>query len=214
MTPQILNLTGQPLNLPRARQLQAIYDASFPPSERVPFDALANSIAAGREKLLIAEAGNRVLGLAVYRFISGMRMAYLEYIAVDPTIRSQGTGTLLMDAGKADVLREPAIDGIIFEVEAPEAADGEEKTTRERRIAFYMRRGAVRVNDRGAYRIPDFTHPGTTLPMWLMWIPLRITEVSYPLQNTAEWIGRFFQEAYGQGAYPEIMQQIIQDASG
>ena len=44
---------------------------------------------------------------------------------------------------------------MIFEVELPEEADGEERTLRERRIGFYLRNGASIVDCAPRYRTPN-----------------------------------------------------------
>src|SRR5579859_1078515 len=149
-----------------------IYEESFPPSERDDTGSLLQSLVEGARTCYLAERGQEVVGLAVLSHLGGARVEFLEYLAVDPAERGQGLGGRFLAhlRGELESSAQRPL-GMIWEVEPPDPADGPERTTRERRIAFYERGGAVIVKDAPGYEAPNLNGQGT-LPFLLMWLPL------------------------------------------
>lgn len=74
---------------------------------------------------------------------NGREAALLNYYAVQPQLRGQGVGTACLGLLRR-AADQMAAHWIIFEVEAPEDGSTPEETeTRNRRVAFYRRGGAL-----------------------------------------------------------------------
>jgi ribosomal protein S18 acetylase RimI-like enzyme len=85
------------------------------------------------------------------------RFVYVEHLAVAAALRSQGYGSQMLSALKAEVGERP----IVLEVERPE------DEVARRRIAFYERNGFRRWTER-AYRQPPYRKGDAPIDMWLM----------------------------------------------
>jgi GNAT superfamily N-acetyltransferase len=152
-----------------AAAFAAIYEESFPASERDATDDLLASIEAGRRDGYVASEDGVTVGMAVVLRLEGPPVAFLEYIAVDPRRRSRGIG--------ADMLRQLRLElgglaGILLELEPPEGASGEERVTRERRLDFYLRNGAAIVDCAPRFRAPNLERPDEQIAFTLVWLPL------------------------------------------
>lgn len=139
--------------------VQAIYEEAFPAWEREPFDDLIKS-AMHRSRVQLAMLdGSDVVGLATASRLRSVPWSFLEYFAITRNRRSQGLGGHLWDA----VVAELGADAfpMVLEVERPEDEPNgsAEHRIRERRIEFYGRRGARRLNV-PAYRVPYLTGEG------------------------------------------------------
>jgi GNAT superfamily N-acetyltransferase len=149
-----------------------IYEESFPRSERDDTEALLASIEAGSRFCMVAHRNHELIGLAVLLALAELDIQFLEYFAVDSRLRSLGIGAQFLGHLGTELQSAPSPAlGIVFEVDQPEHADGEERRLRQRRIEFYKRNGAVLVECAPAYRAPNLEHKGT-LPSSLMWLPL------------------------------------------
>jgi ribosomal protein S18 acetylase RimI-like enzyme len=197
----------------RAAQIRAIYEASFPPIERVPFEHVLDSIAAGDEILLTLEEGEAVLGFAWFRRLAELNALYLEYIAVHPAIRSQGHGAMLLEEVIRLAKARQGNLGVVLEIESPEDATGEEKAARLRRVRFYRRHGGEVVEDHGAYLMPDFTGLGS-MAMKIVWIPARPEYSGYPTRDLRGWIVGLYRAGYGRDETDPFLQQILRRLPG
>lgn len=132
----------------------AIYAASFPDAERLPLGLLLGGVG-GRRLQVACDDHGRVIGLTC--IIPAAGTIFLEYLAVDPDVRSGGTGGALLaavvaDAGEQDVLAElEPTDG------SPDAG---------RRAAFYRRHGFEPAPWQGGYGMPDVTGGFLELELW------------------------------------------------
>jgi GNAT superfamily N-acetyltransferase len=116
-------------------QFTEIYEESFPPSERDETADLIASIAAGERLCFLAQRDGVVVGLAVVFTLQGPRVAFLEYLAVAPSERNAGIGSSMLTRLEAHLRTGGNVVGVVFEVDPPEEADGDERTLRERRIS-------------------------------------------------------------------------------
>ncbi|MGD0449245.1 MAG: GNAT family N-acetyltransferase [Candidatus Dormibacteria bacterium] len=171
--PELLIRAATTLAGPSAESFTHIYEESFPPSEREDVGGLLDSIASGERLCYLAISADRLVGLAVLLPLRAAPVAFLEYLAVDATLRRQGIGGRMLDHLSA-ALPEAAThpEGILLEVEPVDTEDAEERRNRVRRIALYERKGATVVECAPRYRAPDLVDDTATLPYTLMWLPL------------------------------------------
>ncbi|MBI5649713.1 MAG: GNAT family N-acetyltransferase [Chloroflexi bacterium] len=157
---------------PHADSLRALYESSFPASERADFDALIASVARGERLHFIATTNDDLVGFALLFPLRDTDAILLEYFAVASSQRGRGIGSEILQrvVGR---LREPRAEtGIILEVESDTEGDSAEHARRARRIAFYERNGARVIEHARNYRVPNLAGAGT-LAMKLLWLPLR-----------------------------------------
>lgn len=168
-----------------------IYEASFPPSEKISAQVFANALnrrATGHEpfsanaRMLTALKVNEPVGFAYFRYFychvkeQPFHLGYLLYMAVAESQRGGGIGQHIyhsvLAALKADAAyRGGALSGLIFEVERPELAeDSESQRNTMRRMQFYERLGA-RVLQGIAYVQPALGEELLPVPMHLMYHP-------------------------------------------
>lgn len=131
--------TGKPLMLRRMERrdeplLQALYESSFPPAERRPWnDVVALHDGDGRFEVHVLDVGGDVAGmLTEWRFDT---LRYVEHFAVFPSMRGGGVG-----ARSIGMLLGADTRPVVLEVELPEG--GADDMTR-RRVRFYERCGFV-----------------------------------------------------------------------
>jgi GNAT superfamily N-acetyltransferase len=127
------------------RDWWAIYEDSFPTNEREPEEVILKSLRSGDGMAFRARRGETTSGLATTHLLTDPAAVFLIYLAAARTERSHGIGAELFEAawemGK-DRLRTRGLSprGLIWEVDPPEAT-AEDAANRERRIAFFRRRG-------------------------------------------------------------------------
>ena len=142
--------------------MRAIYEASFPPSLRAPWSALVDHRADERF-LVLMDADAMPVGMALIRRLGDTNMAFVRYVAVDPSRRDRGLGATLM-AHLRDTLRSEGIGALLLDVEVPA---GEHAEDDRRRIAFYERCGMALL-DVPDYAPPDHGETGEVVPLLLM----------------------------------------------
>lgn len=119
--------------------------------ERVPLFVMRLAMKKDILHAVYLTDGKEAYGYAVYQEIPGYDSIHVLYLAILPDYRSLGLGSVLMQQ-----LKKLTKDGIIFEVEDPEAARNEDDLiTRNRRIAFYKRNG-FHLNQ--GVKVKDFNH--------------------------------------------------------
>jgi len=110
----------------------------FPKDELKPLSMIMSSL--DREQYICygISNGEQLCGYACIAYIEENSRKYclLDYFATVKEFRSQGIGTDFLK-----LLRSELSDAevLLCETESPEGTSGEEKDTRERRIAFYHR---------------------------------------------------------------------------
>jgi GNAT superfamily N-acetyltransferase len=161
---QIRPLTGQddPLFWPALE----LYVESFPRDEREPLAGVAEA-AAGRGPALlwIAEREEALAGLAYFYLDPAAGCALLVYLVTAPSARGQGVAQALIQAVRSRAA-EAGIGVVFFECERPEDAVGGERAARDRRLAFFARRGG-RLVSRG-YTQPALAPDRAPVPLYLM----------------------------------------------
>ncbi|TQM78590.1 acetyltransferase (GNAT) family protein [Saccharothrix saharensis] len=152
------------------RQIEAIWEESFPAAERGEHDSVSR-----RDSTWLWTADSpdgRLTGFATALALTGSGAAYLEYLAVLPSERGSGTGAALLAAIVDDLRAESPVRGIVLEVEDPIRTPGCDPMP-ARRVAFYERWGARRVASLPEYSMPDLANPGGLVPMVVLWRGLR-----------------------------------------
>ncbi len=136
-----MNLRLLPLD---AAQTKEVYDrrmtADFPPSELKPYQDMKRLMEKGwyEPLTLVHETTGAMAAYAFQTVIPGCRCALLDYFAVLPELRGQGTGTAALSALAEHYARR--LDGLIIECEHP--AEAPDPAAARRRIGFYLRAGA------------------------------------------------------------------------
>lgn len=141
---------------------RAIYEASFPPSLRAPWTDLV-SHRADERFVVLADADETPVGITLIRRLGDTDMAFVRYLAVDPSRRDRGLGGQLV-AHLRDSLRSEGIGVLLLDVEKPVGAHAEDD---RRRIAFYERCGLALLDVPG-YAPPEHGETGEIVPLLLM----------------------------------------------
>jgi GNAT superfamily N-acetyltransferase len=129
-----------------------IYAESFPENEQVKPERLMSNLAATPSEFvmrLVDDKSSNTVGLALVNLFEKTSVSFLGYLAIDKDARGKSLGSELFKCALFESKERFAragskFQGMVWEVEKPELADSlEDKTTRERRIAFYNRLGAT-----------------------------------------------------------------------
>lgn len=124
-------------------ELTHLYEAhmrrDFPADELKPLSALLTMMGRGEYEPYGLFQDGELLAYALYWRVPGESYVMLDYFAVMPEIRNQGTGSELL----RDMLERFCKDGggVFGEVEIPETGDEAVDTLRRRRLGFYARAG-------------------------------------------------------------------------
>ena len=137
----------------------SILAESFPPDEVSDPDDVVWGVTSGSRQCVAALDGPDLVGFGTLLVLGRGDAVLLEYLAVAAAYRNRGIGAQLLALMPSD---------LVIEVDPPDAATGEERATRTRRIGFYERNGASLVPGALAYRVPRDGGEGT-LPYLLLW---------------------------------------------
>ena len=115
----------------------------FASSERRPLKSIQKLFRQGLYTCQVMLEGDDIMAYACFLQAEGQGSVLLDYFAVSPTKRGAGLGSRFLGE-----LREKwPVSGIIIECEMPSKAKNEEdRTIRQKRIAFYLRNGALMTN--------------------------------------------------------------------
>lgn len=196
-----------------ATRFAAIYEASFPPSERDETSDLVASIDAGERLCYLAARDGTVVGIAVAFALDGGSIAFLEYLAVDPSERNAGVGGAILDHLRARLGPEVgATVGMVWEVEPPLEVEGAERALRERRIEFYKRHSASVVECAPRYRAPNLESDDEVMNYTLMWVPLAVDAAP---TLTGDLLHRcvtaILTQSYGLASDDPLVQAVLDD---
>jgi GNAT superfamily N-acetyltransferase len=139
------NASGTPQVRPAALSdhdaIRALYETCFPTSEQTPWSEQEQYLLDGTDVALVAAATNgAVTGFAILTDLDD-EIALLGYLAVDPTVRSAGTGAALLSAAR-DTSSAWGRTWLLIEVEPAGSPTHPHRGDPDRRIAFYRRHGA------------------------------------------------------------------------
>jgi len=155
------------LDRPLASELRAdagfwaLYDEAFPRSEREPPRVVIESVERGVALAVRARQGSETIGLATTHRLKNPPASFLVYLAVSKEHRNQGLGPKLFEA-----VTRGGPPEVVWEVDHPaRARSTEERTLRERRVAFFERLGGKVVL--ASYQQPP-VNGDEAIPMMLM----------------------------------------------
>lgn len=199
-TVRLLESAEDPLYWPALE----LYVESFPRAEREPLGKIA-AVAAGRtqegdraegslRRFAAAEVDGKFAGLLYFMANATAEVGYFVFVAVEPAMRRQGIGRRLLDFGVSQCRKDLAelnagLQAVLFECERPELAEGEERRTRERRLAWFSKQGAIRIS--GDYTQPAMAEDREPVPLVLM---------AFPFRGGIDWIDtieRFHRDVLG-----------------
>ncbi|WP_152655416.1 GNAT family N-acetyltransferase [Oceanobacillus sp. CFH 90083] len=113
----------------------------FERMEIFPHFVLKRNLKRGVMEAVYLTDGQEKYGYAIYQQVEAFEGIFISYLAILPKYRSSGLGSELISQ-----LDDLSPNGMLLEVEDPEAAgDKKDYTTRLRRIRFYERNG-LRIN--------------------------------------------------------------------
>lgn len=171
MTNPIHVIQQSHLDSTQAAQLRAIYESSFPPTERGDVSEFTAAIESGAYLLFTAVDGNDLVGFAVMMRLIPGDVYLLSYLAIAQHARNRGLGEQLMQSASQILKTNAGGTAIILEVESLDEGTLDEQRLRGRRIEFYRRLGAKVIDSVPRYRAPNLAGTGT-LNFKLMWLPL------------------------------------------
>ncbi|MFN0093661.1 MAG: GNAT family N-acetyltransferase [Dehalococcoidia bacterium] len=151
-------------------QVRAIYEASFRPEERDPWDDFVATAADPRCAVVAGLSEGEVIGFWAAARYEDPNLAYLAYLAVDPERRSQGAGAELF--GWFEAAYADKVEGLFWEVEARDVPGDtpEHHAQTHRRVRFYERLGAAVVPG-GRIEVPNADESGVEV-VELLWKPM------------------------------------------
>lgn len=142
-------------------------------------------------RILVTREGQRIIAFAIVYFPSCGSFWLLEYLAVDPSRRSQRYGESTFQAAKrlADAVAPGA--PCVLEVDQPEGAFAE---VASRRLRFYRRLGCRRLD--GVSYILPLDGAGPPPPMWLLVQGIEDREF-LTAGEVLRWLQALYVEVYG-----------------
>ena len=194
--PVIFEHLAQPTDDELAR-IRHIYESNCPPVMQKPFGVIAEGSQDGSVTVLIArdeDSPGRIVGMVTLAQLAGTRTLYFGYLAVEQRLHNRGIGTELFRYTVQFATDRTAAEALVWEVEAPEP--GDLTHIHNRRIRFYERLGAQVVTLAGSYRMPDGNPGDGTIPLRLMWYPLRGRTTPPRKPEVASWIQDIYDLVY------------------
>ena len=156
-------------NIEDLHQIYKNYESDFPENERKTLVQLEFLMRTGTYYLLLAydETYDERMGYAFVYPVLETKQLWIDFIAIEQNYQGKGFGSILMK--KLIEEAEADMEGVLLEVEIPDGSLGnsEEHSLQLRRIAFYERLGAVKLDV--DYILPS--EAGGT-PMYLFHIPV------------------------------------------
>jgi ribosomal protein S18 acetylase RimI-like enzyme len=149
--------------LDELKYVYPLFTKDFPIQEQKTYYQLESLISMGKYKLLVAKyrSNHEMVGYAFIYDLEQANAIWLDYLAITEQSRNKGYGAILLN-----LLAQYKPDGLglLFEVEIP--VEGENKNNQLRRVNFYERLGAKKLDVR--YEFP--TNIGG-FPMYLYFKP-------------------------------------------
>ena len=150
-------------NLSELKDVYQRLSTDFPANELKDYKHFQLLLANEKYKLLWAKQQEEIVGYALIYQFEHIPALWLDYMAIDQHYRNTGYGSLFFQ--KMIQSRQDGFIGTFVEVEIPEE-DGDSRVQQLRRINFYERLGARRLNI--PYKLP--TNDGG-FPMYLYFRP-------------------------------------------
>lgn len=130
-------------DLEALEQIYDVYCDAFPEEERKSIEHLKALLSRGQYRLILMldhtdwyKEDEIIVGFAMLYVSDVNQFSWLDYIVIDPKIQSKGYGSKLL------LYLKETFKLLLFEVEIPDGMD----SNRERRIKYYEKLGAIRLN--------------------------------------------------------------------
>ncbi|HEY9713575.1 MAG TPA: hypothetical protein V6C72_08890 [Chroococcales cyanobacterium] len=184
-----------------------LYESAFPLDERTPVDDLRKFFTAGN--CLLHKTTNKAGELQCFSVVHLMsNFILLAYIATDTTKRSTGVGSKHMKQLIENLKKSHAGHiGLFLEIESTKepGLDDETLKARTRRLAFYQRLGAKRLQKK--YQMPVCSGNGAARQGELLWLEFDsqcVTEEAMP-----KVITELYEKAYGLKSDDSVVTQVV-----
>lgn len=154
------------------KQIYPLFSEDFACDELKSFEHLKLLMSKKKYKLLLAKDSNmnEVVGYAFIYEFEHLQGVWLDYMAINKAYQGSGFGSLLLK--KLINWKQNGFSGLFIEVEIPEENEGITRENQLRRIRFYERFGAKRLQM--PYQLPT-VYGG--LPMYLYFCPSNHVEI-------------------------------------
>jgi GNAT superfamily N-acetyltransferase len=159
-----------------------------------------------------------VIGIAFFNYIKETHLGFIPYLAVRSQVKGKGLGTQLYQAlvarieADSESMGDPA-SGVCFEVEKLDGIINEEmRIVRSRRIRFYERLGAVRL-DGIKFTAPPLGENLPPVPYDIMFHPLAVKSRVYPrplLEDVIKTIAGYGYGMDAQDVYYRMAMESLQ----
>jgi len=150
-------------NLSELHNVYQRLQMDFPANELKDYKHFQKLLANEKYKLIWARQQEKIIGYALIYEFEHLPAIWLDYMAIDQQFRNAGYGSLFFH--KITQSKRDGYVGTFVEVEIPEE-DSDSREQQIRRINFYERMGARRLNI--SYKLP--TNDGG-LPLYLYFRP-------------------------------------------
>jgi hypothetical protein len=202
---QVLPAAG--LSAEQLARTELVYQQAFPAHLRVPFDELAMPSPA--DLMLVAIDGPEPVGFAAMKLLEQARWTFLRYYGIAWDRRREGVGQWFWQRLPPAVIAAGWPARIVFEVEDPRDAVGDDEELRVRtgRISFWERCGA-RLLPVDGYVMPDLAGLATPEPMRLMTFDSTSVAELGPAELAALVIA-LYTERYGLSASHPLALQAL-----
>jgi GNAT superfamily N-acetyltransferase len=113
----------------------------FPPNERKPLPMLKELTEQGINSVWAVKQNGAMIAYYILARRKGSPLVLLDYLAVEPELRSSGVGSEVLRALRGQLAKG---EYLLIESEWPPSGETEaEQAIRQRRLCFYQRCGAV-----------------------------------------------------------------------
>ena len=178
-------------------------EVDFNSNERKDYAHLELLMMKNRYKLLLAKHTifNEIIGYAFIYRIDNDTFLWLDYLAIDSQFRDGGYGSFFFNAITENQKEETL--GVFLEVEIPGEIDGEAKDKQNRRIQFYERLGAIRLEL--DYQLPTIEGG---YPMYLYFKPCRSLR-ALPKEQIREAIRTVFEDIHSDIGQRDLILKTV-----
>lgn len=184
-----------------------IYADSFPANERHSADVIRERVVRGHYRLIIGRVQNEVVFFALLWPLQSSEFVLLDYMATKSGYRGRGIGSAFLN--RIPQMAEMADKFLVMEIESP--GRGENREQRVRRVEFYQRQGAKRLQG-VRYFMPGLSG-GAPTEMILMILP-EYDDGKIDAVKVREIIIRIYKELYSRDTEDGLLNSFVKDITG
>lgn len=162
--------------LAKLYQERIIYD--FPEAEVKPLSLMKKLMRENNYIVLLFKQNHLPVAYTILSSLKNRSLVLLDYFAVYPSYRGHGLGGKILTHMKEELLD---YDGVLLEVENPMLSNAETRHLKERRIAFYLRSGAIHTH---------FETSTQNVPYQILFYPIKKEKLT--MKETKEGMNAFY----------------------